>query len=144
MRISAIIPAYNEGNTIADVVRKTKKHVHQVIVVDDCSSDHTASAARTVGAHVISNETRIGYIDSIKKGFRKATGDIIVTLDGDGEHNPEQIADLMKSLLQNDADLVLGKREKITRNATETAPGLPIPPRRTNSTGTSAAIAQTL
>lgn len=115
MRISAVIPAYNEENTIADVVNKTKKHAHEVIVVDDCSSDNTASAARTVGAQVISNNKRMGYIASIKKGFRNATGDIIVTLDGDGEHNPEQIADLIKPFFKSDADLVLGKRERITR-----------------------------
>ena len=115
MRVSAVIPAYNEENTIAHIVKKTKKHVHQVIVVNDRSSDNTASAARNAGAEVISNHKRIGYIESIKKGFRNATTDIIITIDADCEHNPEQIPDLLTPFSTDNADLVLGKRGKIPR-----------------------------
>jgi glycosyltransferase involved in cell wall biosynthesis len=115
MRVSAVIPAYNEETTIADLVNKTKEHADQVIVVNDCSSDNTALAAGNGGAQVISNPKRKGYISCIKKGFRNATADIIITLDADGEHNPDQIADLLKPFFNDDADLVLGKRGKIDR-----------------------------
>lgn len=115
MRVSAVIPAYNEETTIADLANKTKEHADQVIVVNDCSSDNTALAARNGGAQVISNPKRKGYISCIKKGFRNATADIIITLDADGEHNPDQIADLLKPFFNDDADLVLGKRGKIDR-----------------------------
>lgn len=115
MRVSAVIPAYNEETTIADLVNKTKEHADQVIVVNDCSSDNTALAAENGGAQVISNPKRKGYISCIKKGFRNATADIIITLDADGEHNPNQIADLLKPFFNDDADLVLGKRGKIDR-----------------------------
>ena len=87
----------------------------EIIVINDCSSDNTADVAKRLGARVLSNEANIGYIESIKRGFKHAQGEIIVTLDADGEHNPEEIPDLVKPLLENKADLVLGKREKIQR-----------------------------
>jgi len=115
IKISAIIPAYNEEKRIKSVIEKTKKYVDEVLVIDDCSSDSTPIIAEKSGAKVISNNKNLGYIKSIKKGFRVASGDIITTLDGDGEHNPEEIPNLLKPILNGYADLVLGKREKISR-----------------------------
>jgi glycosyltransferase involved in cell wall biosynthesis len=114
-KISAVVPAYNEEKRIGDVINRTKKYVDEIIVVDDCSSDNTAPVARNSGAEIIPNDKNIGYIESIKRGFRKATGDIIVTMDADGEHNPEEIPDLLKPILSGKADVVLGKRIKISR-----------------------------
>jgi len=114
-RVSAVIPAYNEDKRIGNVLDKTKPHVDEIIVIDDKSEDDTAFVARNRGAKVISNEKNLGYIESIKKGFKSAKGKIIVTLDADGEHDPEEIPDLIKPILNNEADLVLGKREKIAR-----------------------------
>ena len=114
-KISAVVPAYNEEKRIGDVINRTKKYVDEIIVVDDCSSDNTAPVARNSGAEIIPNDKNIGYIESIKRGFRKATGDIIVTMDADGEHNPEEIPDLLKPILSGKADVVLGKRIKIPR-----------------------------
>lgn len=114
-KISAVIPAYNEEKIIVDVINRTKEYVDEVIVVDDCSSDNTTAVALRAGARVISNRKKAGYIESIKSGFRNVTGDIIITLDADGEHNPEEIPDLLIPILKGEADVVLGKREKIAR-----------------------------
>ncbi|OYT27595.1 MAG: glycosyltransferase [Candidatus Altiarchaeales archaeon ex4484_96] len=113
--ISAVIPAYNEGERIGGVVGKALDYVDEVVVVDDCSSDETRAVAREAGARVIRNEANIGYIYSIKKGFREAKGDIIVTLDGDGEHDPAYIPKLVKPITDGEADLVFGVRAHITR-----------------------------
>lgn len=114
-KISAVIPAYNEEKNIFDVINRTKEYVDEVIVVDDCSSDNTATVALKARARVLSNKKKTGYVESIKRGFRGAIGDIIITLDADGEHNPEEIPYLLRPILNYKADLVLGKREKIAR-----------------------------
>lgn len=114
-KISAVIPAFNEEKKIEDVINRAKHFVEEIVVIDDCSSDKTGEVASKAGAKVSANKKNMGYIDSIKKGFRNAIGDIIVTLDGDGEHNPEEIPTLLKPILNGKADFVLGKREKIPR-----------------------------
>jgi glycosyltransferase involved in cell wall biosynthesis len=113
-RISAIIPAKNEASTISQVVGDTKKYADEVLVIDDSSTDTTGEVAKRAGAAVVQNQGE-GYIDAIKTGFRKAQGDIVVTLDGDGEHNPEEIPSLIHPILDGGADLVLGKRKDIAR-----------------------------
>lgn len=115
-KISAVIPAYNEEKNIFDVINRTKEYVDEVIVVDDFSSDNIATVALKAGARVLSSKKNIGYIESIKRGFRNATGDIIITLDGDREHIPEEIPDLLKPILIGKADLVLGKRDVYPSN----------------------------
>ncbi len=113
--ITAVIAAYNEEKIIANVIQRTIPFVTQIIVVDDASSDNTAFIAQRCGAEVIRNLENIGQLNSLKEGFRKADGDIIVTLDADGEHNPEEIPRLVEPILGNKADLVLGRREFIPR-----------------------------
>jgi len=114
-KISAVIPAFNEEKRIGAVINKVKNYVDETLVINDCSSDNTAAVAEKAGAKVISNKINLGYIESIKKGFKHAQGDIIVTLDADGEHRPDEIPILLEPLLDNTADLVLGKRKKIQR-----------------------------
>ena len=114
-KISAVIPAYNEESRIEDVISKTSHHVDEVIVIDDNSTDRTAELARNAGGNVISNKENIGYIECIKKGLLHSTGDIIVNLDADGEHDPDEIPVLLKPIIEGKVDLVLGKREKISR-----------------------------
>jgi len=89
--------------------------VDEVIVVDDASSDKTSSIAAQKGAKVIKNSKNLGQLASLKKGFRFASGDVLVNLDADGEHNPEDIPYLVKPILDDEADLVLGKRKTIPR-----------------------------
>jgi len=113
LRVLAAIPCFNEQNFIADVVTRAKKYVDQVIVIDDGSTDDTAKVAQTAGAEVIRHEARKGAGAATKSGFeaaKRGNADIIVTLDGDGQHNPEDIPKPLAPILSNEADLVIGSR----------------------------------
>ncbi len=112
---TVIIPAYNEERSIGEVIKQTQKFADEVIVVDDCSTDNTKELCERLGAKVITNEHRKGYISAIKTGFERANHEIIVTLDADGEHDPGDIPRLVKPILMRKADLVLGKRDEIPR-----------------------------
>ncbi|MGM0405941.1 MAG: glycosyltransferase family 2 protein [Thermoplasmatota archaeon] len=112
--ISAVIPAYNEEKRIEDVLLETEPYVDEIIVVDDASMDSTPRIACKY-AELIVNPKNLGYIDSLKNGFARAEGDIIVTLDADGEHDPSYIPSLIEPIHQDRADLVFGSREKIPR-----------------------------
>ncbi len=114
MRVSALIPAYNKGSRLAGVITEARPHVDEVIVIDDGSTDDTGEVARQSGARVIRREQG-GYIRAIKTGFAAATGDLVVTLDADGEHYPQDIPRLLEPLLRDQADLVLGRRPRIDR-----------------------------
>lgn len=113
--ISAVIAAYNEAENIGTIIDRTKKFVDEVIVIDDASSDETSSIATQKGAKVIENSKNSGQLVSLKRGIQEASGDIIVNLDADGEHNPEDIPHLIKPISDDEADLVLGKRKIIPR-----------------------------
>jgi len=113
--ISVIIPAYNEERSIGEVIKQTQKFADEVIVVDDCSTDNTRELCERLGAKVVTNEHRKGYIGAIKTGFERANHEIIVTLDADGEHAPGDIPRLVEPILTRKADLVLGEREEIPR-----------------------------
>lgn len=110
VKISAVIPANNEVNTIGEVVRASKKYCKDVIVIDDGSNDGTGAKAEEAGALVVRNISRIGVVRSISRGLRVARGEIIVTLDADGQHNPSEIRVLVQPILDGTADLVLGRR----------------------------------
>jgi len=113
--ITVVIPACNEEKNVGGVVRGARQHAAEVIVVDDGSVDATARVAQEAGAIVIRHEKRRGYIETTKTGIREAKGDVIVTIDGDGEHDPEDIPRLVKPVYDDKADLVLGTRGKIIR-----------------------------
>jgi len=113
LTISVVIPAYNEEETIGDVVARTLRHVDEAIVVDDGSTDDTALVARNSGAVVIRNEANKGVLESLKMGFRSAGGEILVTLDADGQHDPDEIPGLLEPILDDRADLVLGARAEL-------------------------------
>ncbi len=112
--ISVIIPAHNEAARIGDVVRGALVIADEVIVVDDGSDDDTASVAEAVGARVV-RQANAGYIAAIKRGFRHARGDVVVTMDADGEHRAEDIPRLVAPIAGSWADLVLGRRQRIPR-----------------------------
>jgi len=113
--ITAVIPAHNEERTIYDVVKGARQHADEVIVVDDGSTDATAQVATEAGAKLVINEKRGGYLEAIKAGFRQAEGDIVVTIDADGEHNLGDMPLLVKPIYDGKADLVLGRRKKMAR-----------------------------
>jgi len=113
-KISIIIPAYNEAARIGQVLCEAKPFAHEVLVIDDGSRDETAATAQAHGARVICQENS-GYIKALKTGFKAARGDIFVTIDADGEHDPADIPRLIQPLLEDRADVVLGKRNRIAR-----------------------------
>lgn len=107
------IPCFNTKPFIAGVVSKAKQYVDQVIVIDDGSNDGTAEVARATGATVINHGTNRGYGEAIKSCFEVAkanSADILVTLDGDGQHEPDEIPQVMAPILRRQADLVIGSR----------------------------------
>jgi glycosyltransferase involved in cell wall biosynthesis len=108
----ACIPAYNEKNSISEVVKKSLSYVDKVIVCDDGSTDDTAKVARDAGAIVISQKNQ-GYGAAISSLFdyaRKENAQIMVTLDGDGQHNPDQIPLLINTITTHNVDVVIGSR----------------------------------
>lgn len=118
MKIIAVIPAYNEAATIADVVKGVKQIAQEVVVVNDCSTDGTAASARETGAQVVDHSLNKGYDGSLDDGFKAAAelgADIIVTCDGDGQHRVEDLQRVCEPLLRDEADVAIGQRPKLTR-----------------------------
>jgi glycosyltransferase involved in cell wall biosynthesis len=114
-RVSVVIPAYNESERIAQVVEEALEHADEVVVVDDASRDLTAMRAKAAGARVVRNADNLGYIGSIKRGFREAEGAVIVTLDADGEHRAQDIPLLVDPVVEGRADLVFAVRGRVPR-----------------------------
>jgi glycosyltransferase involved in cell wall biosynthesis len=109
----AIIPAYNESESIGKVVSETNKHVSSVIVVDDGSSDNTAEVAASMNARVVRNRHNNGKGAALKRGLiecLKYNPDIVITLDGDGQHDPAEIPKLLEPIENEEADIVIGSR----------------------------------
>lgn len=109
-----VIPVSNEEGRIKDVVRSAVRYADEVLVVDDGSTDRTAIVAEAVGACVI-QRVSTGYIAAIKHGFREASGDVVVTMDGDGEHQAKDIPRPVQPIRDGKADLVLGQRPEVIR-----------------------------
>jgi len=112
-KIIVAIPCLNTENSIKDVVSKAKRYADQIVVIDDGSHDNTAELASAAEALVIKHRTNRGYGEAIKSCFdvAKANGhDILVILDGDGQHNPESIPQILEPLITGEADLVIGSR----------------------------------
>lgn len=117
-RIAAAIPAFNEESYIGTIVLKTRQYVDETIVVDDGSTDGTADVARLAGATVIQHSHNRGYGASIKsllaEAKKKDIG-ILVLLDADSQHNPDEIPELIKPISEG-YDLVIGSREEQKKN----------------------------
>ena len=113
--ILAGIPAYNEAKHISRVVEQTKLYVDKVIVIDDGSKDHTGDLAELSGAKVITHPHNWGVGAAENTIFKYATQvmkekDILITLDGDGQHFPEDIPKLLDRMNKGDCDFVNGSR----------------------------------
>ena len=111
--IVALIPAYNEGESIKNIVSLTRKYVDHVIVCNDGSSDKTAEIVSKMNVDLVNHTKNIGKGQALRTLFKEATKynpDIIVTLDGDGQHDPLEIPRLLKGILYNKSDVVIGSR----------------------------------
>ena len=109
-RISVIIPAYNEEKRIGKVLQRIPEFVDEVIVVDDGSNDRTSEVARKFGVEVIRLERNEGKGKAMSEGIKAANGDIIVFMDADGQHRPEEIVKLVEPIVNGEADFVIGSR----------------------------------
>jgi glycosyltransferase involved in cell wall biosynthesis len=107
--VTVIIPCLNEEQGIEQVLRRMPAFVDQVIVVDNGSTDRTADVATSLGAQVIREHVR-GYGRAYKKGFAAATGDVIVTLDGDHSYPPDAISYLLEAFRHLEVDFLNASR----------------------------------
>lgn len=113
MKISVVLPAKNEAGAIEQTIKGIKglELVHEIIVINDGSTDSTKEIAETAGAKVISHPYSKGNGAAIKTGARNATGNIIVFMDADGQHDANDILKLIEKIEQG-YDLVVGARQK--------------------------------
>jgi glycosyltransferase involved in cell wall biosynthesis len=109
LKISVVIPCYNEEDGVREVIGRMPPAVDEVVVVDNNCTDRTAEVARSLGARVVEQKVA-GYGAAYKKGLAAATGDLIVTLDGDGTYPPEDIPRLVDELLGRGWDFLSGCR----------------------------------
>lgn len=108
-----VIPAYNEAATIADVIERCLQVGREVIVVDDGSLDETAAIAANFPIELLRNETNAGKAASLVKGMRRAVehgADIVATMDGDGQHRPEDLEALLACAARHPGLIVIGSR----------------------------------
>ena len=111
--IVAVVPCLNEWKTIGTVVLKAKRHVDAVVVIDDGCTDDTATIAMDAGATVVFHKRNQGVGAATRTGFQKAIemgANVIVRLDGDGQHDASDIPALVAPILSGDADVVVGSR----------------------------------
>ena len=123
MKLSIIIPTYNENSTIADIIRyvQSAKYPidHELIIIDDASIDRTYEKEMLIriknrregkDIRLFKNKINQGKSFSIRKGIRRSQGDLIVVQDGDMEYDPNDISKLLEPLLMGEADVVCGSR----------------------------------
>jgi len=113
IKVAVVIPAYNEEATIGDVAARALQYCEQVIVVNDCSSDSTAEQLEGIPVTVLKNPYNLGKGKSIRLGAEQAMlmgADAVITLDGDGQHRPEDIPLLVDKLATNPDKIVIAAR----------------------------------
>lgn len=112
-RVIALIPAYNESKSIGSVIALTSKYVSSVIVIDDGSVDNTRDVAASSNAKVVRNKRNMGKGIALRRGIiecLKYDPDIVITIDADGQHDPNDIPKLLEPLKSEEADVVIGSR----------------------------------
>lgn len=124
--IKVVIPAYNEEKSIGKVIKEIPNSVDEIIVVNNNSTDNTEAIAKKAGATVL-NESQKGYGYACLKGMdymenQKIKPEIVVFLDGDYSDCPEELTKLVKPIIEDDIDLVIGARVKYLREAKSMTP----------------------
>ncbi|MBK8149771.1 MAG: glycosyltransferase family 2 protein [Acidobacteria bacterium] len=122
--LSVIMPAYNEEATLAEIVGKVLElpHLHELIIVDDCSRDRTPEIAGKLAegdsrVRYVRQERNGGKTEALKKGFELSTGEIVIIQDADLEYDPAEIADVIGPIIDGHADVVYGSRFMVKRAA---------------------------
>ena len=113
MNLVVVIPAYNEEKNIEKVILGVKKYTKSIIVINDGSTDKTSKIAENAGAKVYSHLINRGLGGALSTGIKAALfwlADIIVTLDADGQHDPDEIPKIIKPIIEDKADIVIGSR----------------------------------
>lgn len=111
--VVAIIPAYNEAETLPTIIRKTSPFVDEVFVVNDGSTDATDDVARKHADGVITHPMNMGVGSAVHTGYLaaiRANFDVVIQLDGDGQHDPSYIPEMLEKLDEQDADMIIGSR----------------------------------
>jgi glycosyltransferase involved in cell wall biosynthesis len=118
--VAVVIPAFNESATIADVARRARAQVRQVIVVDDGSVDGTAEQLQGLDVSVLRNPQNLGKAVSLWRGMSQAIqqgAPAVITLDGDGQHRPEDIPQVLAAANANPGNLIVASRLRHTEGA---------------------------
>ncbi|MHA2062281.1 MAG: glycosyltransferase family 2 protein, partial [Candidatus Sifarchaeia archaeon] len=113
LKVVVTIPAYNEEETIADVIEGCKNYASEIFVIDDGSTDKTREIAQLAGVKMIIHKMNRGLSETIQDGFRAALNvgaDIIINIDADGQYLAEEIPKLISPIIRDEADFVLGSR----------------------------------
>jgi glycosyltransferase involved in cell wall biosynthesis len=115
VRAIAIVPAFNEEGTVADVISELRGYDSEIeiLVIDDGSHDKTAEAARVAGARVLRLPFNLGIGGAVQTGFRYADENgfnLAVRVDGDGQHDPMQLAAVVEPVVRGDANIAVGSR----------------------------------
>jgi len=111
--VVAAIPAFNEEKTIAKVVLLARRHADRVVICDDGSMDMTAEIAERLGALVVRHDKNMGKGVALRTALeylKQLNPDVVVTMDGDGQHDPDGIPRLLEPIIRGEADLVIGSR----------------------------------
>jgi len=113
VRVVCIIPALNEETTIERIISEALKHCDTILVVDDNSEDRTAELSLQAGATVVRHILRLGTGGALSTGFAaalKTDYDVFLTMDGDGQHRPDEIPVVLDPIVKQEADVAIGSR----------------------------------
>ena len=115
MKTLIIVPAYNEAENIVKVVESLQAENSEwdIFVVNDCSEDNTGEIAETTGAYVVNLPCNLGIGGAVQTGFKYGARngyDFAVKFDGDGQHQASEINNMLKNIIEKEADVVIGSR----------------------------------
>ena len=113
MKILVIIPAFNSEKCLPKLIANIKEHIQDILVIDDGSIDRTALSSRDLGVPVIRHDHNMGKGAALKSGFKYAVDhgyEYVITIDSDGQHDPDYIPLFLKHFSNSDADLIIGSR----------------------------------